>query len=91
MSAGSGQGLQKSIEPLVIGVSDTGVIPLGGAIVQQSIYDTLMRGPEQAIEFLHGYTYSGHPIACAAGLATLDVLASENLVGRAAQRPLSLN
>ena len=62
-----------------------GVIPLGGAIVDRRIYDTLMRGPEQAIEFLHGYTYSGHPIACAAGLATLDVLAGENLVGRAAQ------
>jgi len=62
-----------------------GVIPLGGAIVDRRIYDALMRGPEQAIEFLHGYTYSGHPIACAAGLATLDVLARENLVGRAAQ------
>lgn len=62
-----------------------GVIPLGGTIVDQSIYDGLMRGPEQAIEFLHGYTYSGHPIACAAGLATLDAMTSDNLVGRAAQ------
>jgi beta-alanine--pyruvate transaminase len=62
-----------------------GVIPLGGAIVDRRIYDTLMRGPEGAIEFLHGYTYSGHPIACAAGLATLDALASERLVVRAAQ------
>jgi len=62
-----------------------GVIPLGGTIVDQSIYDGLMRGPEQAIELLHGYTYSGHPIACAAGLATLDALTSDNLVGRAAQ------
>ena len=62
-----------------------GVIPMGGAIVQQGIYDSLMRGPEKTIEFLHGYTYSGHPIACAAALATLDVLASEDLVGRAAQ------
>jgi beta-alanine--pyruvate transaminase len=44
-----------------------------------------MRGPEQAIEFLHGYTYSGHPIACAAGLATLDAMESDGLVGRAAQ------
>jgi beta-alanine--pyruvate transaminase len=62
-----------------------GVIPLGGAIVEQRIHDTLMRGPEQAIEFLHGYTYSGHPIACAAGLATLDAMESDGLVGRAAQ------
>jgi beta-alanine--pyruvate transaminase len=62
-----------------------GVIPLGGAIVDRRIYDTMMKGPEQAIEFFHGYTYSGHPIACAAGLATLDVLASEDLVDRAAQ------
>ena len=62
-----------------------GVIPLGGAIAHQSVYDALMRGPEQAIEFLHGYTYSGHPIACAAGLATLDAMAGENLVGRAAR------
>lgn len=62
-----------------------GVIPLGGAIVEQSIYDALMRGPEQTIEFLHGYTYSGHPVACAAGLATLDAMAGDDLVGRAAQ------
>ncbi|HVS76201.1 MAG TPA: aspartate aminotransferase family protein [Steroidobacteraceae bacterium] len=62
-----------------------GVIPLGGAIVDQRIHDALMRGPERAIEYLHGYTYSGHPIACAAGLAALDVLAGEGLIGRAAQ------
>jgi beta-alanine--pyruvate transaminase len=62
-----------------------GVIPLGGAIVHRSIYEALMRGPEQAIEFLHGYTYSGHPIACAAGLATLDALATAGLVARAAR------
>lgn len=62
-----------------------GVIPLGGTIVDRRIYDTLMRGPEQVIELFHGYTYSGHPIACAAGLATLDVLESGNWVGRAAQ------
>lgn len=60
-----------------------GVIPLGGAIADRRIYDALMRGSEQAIEFFHGYTYSGHPVACAAGLAALDVLASEGLVGRA--------
>ena len=62
-----------------------GVIPMGGAIVRQSIYDALMSGPEQAIELFHGYTYSGHPMACAAGLAALEVLEREQLVGRAAQ------
>ncbi len=62
-----------------------GVIPLGGAIVEQNIYDTLMRGPAQNIELFHGYTYSGHPVACAAGLATLDVMARERLVGRATE------
>lgn len=62
-----------------------GVIPMGGTIVRRSIYDALMRGPEQTIELFHGYTYSGHPVACAAGLATLDVLEKEDMVGRAAQ------
>ncbi len=62
-----------------------GVIPLGGTIVRESIYDALMRGPEQTIELFHGYTYSGHPIACAAGLATIDVMEKEGLVARSAQ------
>jgi beta-alanine--pyruvate transaminase len=61
-----------------------GVIPLGGTIVRESIYDAVMRGPEQTIELFHGYTYSGHPIACAAGLATLDVMEKEGLVARSA-------
>ncbi|HVC31281.1 MAG TPA: aminotransferase class III-fold pyridoxal phosphate-dependent enzyme, partial [Steroidobacteraceae bacterium] len=62
-----------------------GVVPLGGMIARQEIYDALMRGPEQTIELFHGYTYSGHPLACAAGLATLDVLEKDGLIGRAAQ------
>jgi beta-alanine--pyruvate transaminase len=62
-----------------------GVVPLGGMIARQDIYEALMRGPEQTIELFHGYTYSGHPLACAAGLATLDVLEKEDLIGRAAQ------
>jgi beta-alanine--pyruvate transaminase len=62
-----------------------GVVPLGGVIVQQGIHDALMTGPEQGIEFFHGYTYSGHPLACAAALATLEVLEEEQLVARAAK------
>jgi len=48
------------------------------------IYDAFMQGPQSAIEFAHGYTYSAHPLACAASLATLDVYAAEGLLTRAA-------
>ena len=51
----------------------SGTVPLGGVIVRKGIYDAFMHGPEHAIELFHGYTYSGHPLACAAALATLDV------------------
>ncbi len=62
-----------------------GVIPMGGTVVRRSIYDAMMRGPEQTIELFHGYTYSGHPVACAAGLATLDALEKDDLVARSAK------
>ncbi|MDR2853212.1 MAG: aminotransferase class III-fold pyridoxal phosphate-dependent enzyme [Burkholderiaceae bacterium] len=64
-----------------------GVIPLGGVIVRDKIYDTMMNAPapEHAVEFFHGYTYSGHPVACAAALATLDVYQREGLFARADQ------
>ncbi|GIS40967.1 MAG: hypothetical protein Ct9H90mP13_08130 [Pseudomonadota bacterium] len=51
----------------------SGTVPMGGVLVKEEIYDTFMTGPEDAIEFFHGYTYSGHPLAAAAGLATLKV------------------
>ena len=54
-----------------------GVIPMGGVLVQQHVYDAFMHGPESMVELFHGYTYSGHPVAAAAGLATLDVYAEE--------------
>ncbi len=60
-----------------------GVIPLGGVIVDQRIHDALMQGPERMIELFHGYTYSGHPVACAAGLATLELMERDGLVARA--------
>jgi beta-alanine--pyruvate transaminase len=61
----------------------SGVVPMGGVIAGKHIYDTFMTGPESMIEFFHGYTYSGHPLAAAAGLATLDVYKKEGLFERA--------
>jgi len=57
-----------------------GVQPLGGVVVKQEIYDTFMAagGPEYMVEFPHGYTYSAHPVVCAAGVASLDLLEREN-------------
>ena len=52
----------------------SGSVPMGGVIVRKGIYDAFMKGPEHAIELFHGYTYSAHPLACAAGLAALDHL-----------------
>ena len=66
-----------------------GVIPLGGVICTDRIYDTMMHAnanaPEHAIEFFHGYTYSGHPVACAAAIATLKLFKEDNLFERAGQ------
>jgi len=64
-----------------------GAIPLGGVVVKSEIYDTFMSQPlpEHAVEFAHGYTYSGHPVACAAGLATLDLMEKDNLIARSAE------
>ncbi|EJO32113.1 omega-aminotransferase AptA [Achromobacter marplatensis] len=59
-----------------------GAIPMGATLVQQHVYDAFMQGPESAIELAHGYTYSGHPVACAAGLATLDLCRREVLFQR---------
>ncbi len=66
-----------------------GVIPLGGVICTDRIYDAMMKGsansPEYAVEFFHGYTYSGHPVSCAAAIATLELFQQENLFARAGQ------
>jgi beta-alanine--pyruvate transaminase len=62
-----------------------GVIPMGGVFTTSKIHDAFMTGPETAIEFMHGYTYSGNPIACAAGIATLDTYAEEGLLTRGAE------
>jgi beta-alanine--pyruvate transaminase len=60
-----------------------GTIPMGAVVARQEIYDAFMQGPENAIELVHGYTYSGHPVACAAAIATLDLYAEEGLFERA--------
>lgn len=54
-----------------------GVIPMGAVLVKDKIHDAFMHGPESMVELFHGYTYSGHPVASAAGLATLDIYEAE--------------
>jgi len=60
-----------------------GTVPMGAVFVKDAIYDAFMQGPD-GIELFHGYTYSGHPLACAAGIATLDTYEEEGLLTRAA-------
>jgi beta-alanine--pyruvate transaminase len=61
-----------------------GSLPMGAVFSHRKIYDAFMQGPENTIELFHGYTYSAHPVACAAALATLDVYQREGLLTRAA-------
>lgn len=61
----------------------SGTVPMGAVLAKDEIYDTFMTGPEDAIEFFHGYTYSGHPLAAAAACAALDVYLGEGLFDRA--------
>ena len=60
-----------------------GCVPMGAVLARRSIHDAFMQGPEHLIEFFHGYTYSAHPLACAAALATLDTYAEDGLLTRA--------
>ena len=63
-----------------------GAQPIGAVAVQEAVYDTIVEAaPESSIELFHGYTYSGHPAACAAGLATMEIFAREKLFERAAE------
>ena len=61
----------------------SGTVPMGGAVVRKHIYDAFQTGPDHLIDLFHGYTYSGHPLAAAAGIATLDLYKRENLFERA--------
>lgn len=62
----------------------SGVVPMGAVFASKKIYDAFMNAPENTIELFHGYTYSAHPVACAAALATLDVYEEEGLLTRVA-------
>ena len=62
-----------------------GAVPMGAVIAKNHLYEAFMSGPEHLIEFFHGYTYSAHPLACAAGLATLETYAEDGLLTRAQQ------
>jgi beta-alanine--pyruvate transaminase len=61
----------------------SGTVPMGGVIVRAPIFEAFMRGPEHVVELFHGYTYSAHPLACAAALAALDLYRDEDLFARA--------
>jgi beta-alanine--pyruvate transaminase len=65
------------------GISNA-TVPMGGVFVRKPVYDALMEGPENAINLFHGYTYSAHPLACAAASAVLDIYKDEGLFQRAA-------
>jgi beta-alanine--pyruvate transaminase len=77
-------GVKPDIITVAKGISN-GTVPMGAVFVRQGIYDTFMNGPDHLIELFHGYTYSGHPVACAASLATLDTYEAEGLFQRAAE------
>ncbi|MCV2361062.1 aspartate aminotransferase family protein [Paucibacter sp. TC2R-5] len=62
-----------------------GCVPMGAVFAKQFIHDAFMQGPEHLIEFFHGYTYSAHPLACAAALGTLDTYAEDGLLTRASE------
>ncbi len=66
------------------GISNA-TVPMGGVFVRKPVFDGLMNGPEGAIDLFHGYTYSAHPLACAAASAVLDIYRDENLFERSAE------
>ena len=76
-------GIAPDLMTVAKGITNASV-PMGAVFVRRGIYDAVVNATEQGIEFFHGYTYSGHPLACAAGLATLGVYKDEGLFERAA-------
>jgi beta-alanine--pyruvate transaminase len=74
-------GVTPDILTMAKGITN-GAVPMGAVLVKKAIYEAFMQGPD-GIELAHGYTYSGHPTACAAGLATLKIYESEGLLSRA--------
>jgi len=76
-------GVTPDIMTLAKGLTNAAV-PMGAVLVRQEVHDAFMQGPPDSVELFHGYTCSGHPLACAAGLATLDIYRDEQLFQRAA-------
>jgi beta-alanine--pyruvate transaminase len=76
-------GIAPDILTLAKGITNA-TVPMGATVVSSTIHDAFMSGPPGAIEFFHGYTYSGHVLACAAALATLDTYAEEGIFAHAA-------
>jgi len=81
--AGQHFGVTPDLMVVAKGITN-GCVPMGAVFAKQSIHDAFMSGPEHLIEFFHGYTYSAHPLACAAALGTLDTYAEEGLLTRGA-------
>jgi len=77
-------GVVPDIMTLAKGLTNAAV-PMGAVLVRKHIYEAFMNGPDNAIELFHGYTYSGHPVACAAGQAALDIYLNDGLFERAAE------
>ena len=77
-------GVTPDLMALAKGITN-GCVPMGAVMCKQHIHDAFMNGPEHLIEFFHGYTYSSHPLACAAALGTLDTYAEEGLLTRAGE------
>ena len=77
-------GVTPDLMTVAKGISN-GAVPMGAVFAKQHIHDAFMNGPEHLIEFFHGYTYSAHPLACAAALGTLDTYAEGGLLTRAAK------
>jgi beta-alanine--pyruvate transaminase len=77
-------GVQPDVMTVAKGITN-GAVPMGAVAVRRGIYEAVVNAVEGGIEFFHGYTYSGHPLAAAAGIATLDVYRNEGLFERAAE------
>jgi beta-alanine--pyruvate transaminase len=77
-------GIEPDLITFAKGVT-SGAVPLGGVIVKDAIYEAFTGGKQAGVEFFHGYTYSGHPLACAAGLATLDTYEEEGLLQKSGE------
>jgi beta-alanine--pyruvate transaminase len=78
MSSSEYFGITPDIITMAKGLTN-GTVPMGATFVKQEIYDSFMEGPEHVIELMHGYTYSGHPLAAAAAIGTLDAIQDQKI------------